>query len=538
MPVSRRRAIELASAAAAVAALRPSAALAARPGSFALDLTAALPRGATAAGARHVLPVMTAPRRFDLVGLDFGPAAHVHAELRARRRGAAWSPWVALHDATQPCWTGPADLFQVRFTGAARRLRARFVRAGRVTPVAGASAKTKPAHSAAGGPPPILDRASWGGDRLPPKTDPLHGDVQVGFVHHTVTANDYGPGDSASIVLGICRYHRDHNGWNDIGYNFLVDKYGQIFEGRDGGIDQAIVGAQAQGYNAHSTGVSCLGDYSVLALPAAGMEAVARLLAWKLPLHGVPVTGRVTVASEGGPTNRFRSGTKVSLQRISGHRDGDATSCPGNGIYGSLETLRARTDALAVPLSALTVQADRTELRYPATTLALSGALRFADGAPPAGAPLQVQYQARAGSAWGLVQTLTADPQGAFAIGVAVPASGRVRAVFPGDAIHGPITAVPITVSVAPQLTLALSPRRLRLGRATTINGTIGPTWPSRAQLTIERRVGRRYYLVRRKRVRVSAGKLSTTFRPSSKGLFRVTLQAGGSTIRRLVRAV
>ena len=98
-------------------------------------------------------------------------------------------------------------------------------------------------------PPPIIPRSEWGGDSVPPRAGPLYGEVQIAFVHHTVTANDYAPEDSAAIVLGIARYHRNTNGWNDIGYNFLVDQYGQIFEGRAGGIDQAIVGAQAQGWN-------------------------------------------------------------------------------------------------------------------------------------------------------------------------------------------------------------------------------------------------------------------------------------------------
>ena len=102
--------------------------------------------------------------------------------------------------------------------------------------------------------PPIVTREQWGADKCPPRAAPVYGQVKIAFVHHTVTANDYGPQDSAAIVLGICRYHRNSNGWNDIGYNFLVDRYGTIFEGRAGGIDQAVVGAQAQGYNAESTG--------------------------------------------------------------------------------------------------------------------------------------------------------------------------------------------------------------------------------------------------------------------------------------------
>ena len=116
--------------------------------------------------------------------------------------------------------------------------------------------------------------------------------MQLGFVHHTVNANDYAPQDSAAIVLSICRYHRNENGWRDIGYNFLVDRYGQIFEGREGGIDQPVIGAQAQGYNGVSTGVANLGTFSQAPQTAAGVQATAELLAWKLSLHGVPVAGR------------------------------------------------------------------------------------------------------------------------------------------------------------------------------------------------------------------------------------------------------
>src|SRR5205823_13809852 len=123
--------------------------------------------------------------------------------------------------------------------------------------------------------------------------------VKLAFIHHTVTANDYAPTDSAAIVRGICTYHRNTNGWNDIGYNFLVDKYGQVFEGRAGGIDAAVVGAQAQGYNAQSTGIANLGTYSEVTQTPAGLDALARLIGWKLSIHGVPVQGTVTVASAG-----------------------------------------------------------------------------------------------------------------------------------------------------------------------------------------------------------------------------------------------
>ena len=132
--------------------------------------------------------------------------------------------------------------------------------------------------------PQIIPRAAWGADQCPPRAAPAYGEVQLGFVHHTVNANTYRRADSAAMVLSICRYHRNENGWRDIGYNFLVDRYGQIFEGRAGGIDQPVIGAQAQGYNGVSTGVANLGTFSQSPPDrrrragdgrAAGVEAVA-----------------------------------------------------------------------------------------------------------------------------------------------------------------------------------------------------------------------------------------------------------------------
>jgi N-acetylmuramoyl-L-alanine amidase-like protein len=538
--INRREAIGLGAAAFAGALLGPRAALAARPALFELALEDEGAR-ATAAGGWHTSGVLHAPRRFDLIGLRWAPGARIEAQVRARRRGGEWSRWVPLAAAhgsdherlvpgTDPVWTGAADLFQLRLRGRARGLRARFVRSAPAAP------RALRARRAQVGAPAIIPRSAWGADSVPPRAAPSYGAVQLAFVHHTVTANDYRPEESASIVLGIARYHRDSNGWNDIGYNFLVDQYGQVFEGRAGGIDQAVVGAQAQGYNSQSTGIACLGTFEAVPFPEAGMESLAHVLGWKLTLHGVPVQGPVTVVSAGGESNRYRSGTPVTFERIAGHRDGDSTSCPGSALYAALADLRVRATRYATPVSSVTLHSAARRVGGGRPT-ALSGELHFADGSAVAGVPVGLEFLAP-GGAWQPVGSAVCGPDGRWTAAVTLPGSGQVRAVFAGDGVRPRLESLPLSITVVPKLTLALKPQRLRAGRAVGVSGTMTPAQATLVECLVERRVGRRWVRVQRKHINVRGGKFATRIRQRRAGLHRISISAPNAVIRRLVRFV
>jgi N-acetylmuramoyl-L-alanine amidase len=546
--LTRRQAVKLGAATAALGALRPgSVAAAPRVESFSLDLPS--PSGATAAGAGwRTTPVYAAPRRFDLIGLGWTRGSRPQAQVRARRRGGSWTRWTPLHEAgdhgpdagrgtagTDPAWTGAADEFQLRIKGSVRGLRARFVRSGPAArrPRARISARRRRQV----GPPNAIPRSAWGGDSVPPRSGPAYGQVQIAFVHHTVNANDYGPEDSAAIVLGIARYHRDHNGWNDLGYNFLVDHYGQIFEGRAGGMDLPIVGAQAQGYNSVSTGIALIGTFTDDSpAPPAALDSIARVIGWKLSLHGVPTQGTVTVTSAGGEVNRYPSGTPVTFERISGHRDGNATACPGEALYAQLPDLRTRAAQYAGPLAGITVRAAATKLRG-ITSASLSGALRFADGSSPAGAPVDILY-ATGGSAFSPIATVHCAADGQFATTLDIPHSGSIRARFPGDATRAPLESSSLRITVVPSLAMAVSSRRLRRRRRFAVSGVVTPGRESHVVVTLDRKVRGRYRRVRKRRVRLRGGRYLRFFRPRLPGLYRVTVRVPGARARQYVRVL
>ncbi|MEU8349926.1 FG-GAP-like repeat-containing protein [Streptomyces sp. NPDC048845] len=196
--------------------------------------------------------------------------------------------------------------------------------------------------------PPVISRAGWGADESMVEEPPTYIDrVDAAFVHHTVGSNSYSCAESPALVRGIMAYHVQSEGWNDLGYNFLVDKCGQIFEGRGGGIDLPVTGAHTYGFNSYSTGIAVLGDFH--GDPAKGiapgeptraaLESVARVAAWKLGQYGGDPAGEVTLTAK-GDTGVWETDEEATIHRISGHRDGFATACPGTTLYAKLGEIR------------------------------------------------------------------------------------------------------------------------------------------------------------------------------------------------------
>ncbi|MFD7517945.1 FG-GAP-like repeat-containing protein [Streptomyces niveus] len=196
--------------------------------------------------------------------------------------------------------------------------------------------------------PPIIDRAQWGADETM-VADPAEyiDKVQAVYIHHTVGSNNYSCAESAALVRGIMTYHVKTEGWNDLGYNFLVDKCGRIFEGRGGGADLPVKGAHTYGFNSYSTGIALLGDFEgdVATGKAAGrpttaaQQSAARVAAWKLGQYGGNPKGSVTLVAQ-GDTGKYSEGQKATMSVISGHRDAFATACPGKNLYAKLPAIR------------------------------------------------------------------------------------------------------------------------------------------------------------------------------------------------------
>jgi uncharacterized protein with LGFP repeats len=384
----------------------------------------------TTAGAQTVLAEVPASdtETFNLVGASWTKLSG-QVTLQVQTKSATgWSDWTDLstEDSASavdtPSATGVNSVGDPLYVGDSTGVALRAL-GGAGASIAGLSAKTvtspavaDDAHlatvsaqsvSGIGVPQPsIISRAGWGADeslRTSCSNGTYDTTIKAAVIHHTAGSNDYTAAQSASIVRGIYAYHVQANGWCDIGYNFLVDKYGQIFEGRFGGIALPVHGAHAGSWNTNTMGVSFMMNSSTAQVSDASMSSAASLLAWKLAGYYRDPEGRTTVAG-------------VNLSVIFGHGEVMSTDCPGTNLRARLQELRDRTrDQMAgrqqTPLYNLWAaaggdvssfgpvsQLERTVGNGRAVTFQFGGAYERSDGLVFwLGAGLEATYEAKGG---------------------------------------------------------------------------------------------------------------------------------------------
>lgn len=277
---------------------------------------------------------------FAVAGITWSGAVDsvVAVELRTLS-GDGWGAWEEIetedaddngYSGTVPVVVGDVDRVEARVTArlgaSVTEPRLTVIDPGASAADAGGSLPAASAFASAG--PAVLSRAAWGADESMMTWTPQQGRVQGAVIHHTAGSNDYASQDVPSIIRGIYAYHAQTRGWGDIGYNFLVDRFGRAWEGRAGGITSQTIGAHATGFNSVTTGVSMIGTFTSVDPPPAQLDTVTRLVAWKLTIHKVRPSDTMVVNGQRLPT-------------IIGHRDVASTSCPGQRVYNQLASLRA-----------------------------------------------------------------------------------------------------------------------------------------------------------------------------------------------------
>lgn len=398
------------------------------------------------------LAVLTSPRttaRFDLVALTWSGTLRSGTTLSVRvHENGQWTAWHELEPeehapnpgqesapagaqgASSPLLTAGADGVQVRVVSASGAapsgLRAVMVDGGRSAgdvpsgPAASAAAATRA--------PAIISRAKWGADESLVKDPPIYdGTVRTLFIHHTDTTNTYTAAQAYAQVRSVYLFHTKSRGWNDIGYNFLVDRFGRVFEGRRGSITQAVRGAHTGGFNTEAIGISVLGTFSTVAPSSAALRGVVDVAAWKSAQYFVNPTGSVYVTSNGG-ASKFPAGKRVLLRTISGHRDVGSTECPGNKLYPDLGWIRATVADRMTPgligarLSSTAVAWNGSPVGF-AATVPTNQKWSFAVRPMCGSTPINTQTgmtASRIGVTWDLKDTTgTPAPPGVYQVSVA-----------------------------------------------------------------------------------------------------------------------
>ena len=197
------------------------------------------------------------------------------------------------------------------------------------------------------GQPPIVTRAQWGANESWRSREPYFTNtIRAGFVHHTASTSSYSRAQAAAQIRAIYAYHTKSLGHSDIDYNYVVDRFGRLYEGRAGGITRAVLGGHTAGFNEHTFAVVALGNFSTFNPSAADMAAmkdsIARLFAWKLGMYGVSPDATVKLVSAGFiRATRYPKGSVATISATSSHQTVNFTACPGTHLQAEMASIRA-----------------------------------------------------------------------------------------------------------------------------------------------------------------------------------------------------
>jgi uncharacterized protein with LGFP repeats len=272
---------------------------------------------------------------------DDGWSEWVTTEVNAETDPTAERAGNKTRVGTDPVWLGDIEKVQIRYAApGVRKARVELIDPG--TSPADTPASSPPgAAQAMPSQPQFIWRSKWGADESLRTCEPDYARTTLSMVlHHTAGTNSYTKSQSASIVRGIYAYHTKGQGWCDIGYNALVDKYGQVFEGRKGGLDLPVIGAHTGGFNTDTFGVSVLGTYTSAAPSSAAMNSIYGVLAWRSASFYRSATSTSVLTSLDSDSN-YPEGTRVTVPFITGHRVLWPTECPGTAFYNSLGAIRS-----------------------------------------------------------------------------------------------------------------------------------------------------------------------------------------------------
>jgi hypothetical protein len=394
------------------------------------------------------------------------------------------------------------------------------------SPVVGVPAR----RLALAGSPAIVRRSAWRADESIVRSKPaVASRLRFSLVHHTAGRNSYTPAESAAIVRSIQLYHVKGNGWNDIGYNFLVDRYGTVFEGRGGGLDRNIVGAHAEGFNTGSVGVAVLGEFGSASVAQPAEDALARLLAWRLDVaHLDPLS---TLSHISGGNARYAAGLPVFLRAVSGHRDTGFTACPGDALYARLNTIAGAVGRTGLP-----------KLYEPAVTGAIGRPVRFRArlSAPQAWrvsvtdtAGLEVAAGAGFSAAVDWTWDATAAAPGAYRWTI-----GAGPDLLPASGVIGPLAGTgPLAITGFSAEPEALSPNDDGQAEEATITYTL--TAPATVSIGVFDPVGSEVGQALSP-TRKAAGEHTLAYRPSllADGSYQLMLRAVGSDGREVTAII